>query len=157
MLIDDEAPPSLKRMIYEPLTAAHDAAVACLAEVSGVGPATSEEGIRQMRERVASEAWIARDEGAVVAFALLQVVLDEAELHLVGVDPERRRLGIGKALLERSFRAVGERGASVVFLEVSRANVAAIALYEAMGFALSRVRARYYEDGSDALVMTRAL
>lgn len=143
-------------MIFEPLRPEHDEAVAELTRVCfGDAPKPGDIGAR--RERDVAEAWVARDGEAIVAFAFLLVVCDEAELHTVGVDPARRREGIARALVERASAAVRERGAARIFLEVSRNNRAAIALYEDMGFTLERVRARYYPDGSDALVMARAL
>jgi ribosomal-protein-alanine N-acetyltransferase len=44
-----------------------------------------------------------------------------------------------------------------MFLEVSEANGAARALYAAAGFEEAGRRRRYYADGSDALVLRRAL
>lgn len=41
------------------------------------------------------------------------------------------------------------------FLEVSRGNTPARELYSKMGFHVYRERRQYYQDGSDALLMTR--
>jgi ribosomal-protein-alanine N-acetyltransferase len=41
----------------------------------------------------------------------------------------------------------------VAFLEVRPSNAAARALYERAGFRDAGLRARYYQDGEDALVM----
>ena len=48
-------------------------------------------------------------------------------------------------------------GAERMLLEVSAANAAAVAFYDAQGFARIDVRRRYYRDGSDALVLARPL
>ena len=44
-----------------------------------------------------------------------------------------------------------------MLLEVSAANAAAVAFYDAQGFTRIDVRRRYYRDGSDALVLARPL
>jgi ribosomal-protein-alanine N-acetyltransferase len=49
------------------------------------------------------------------------------------------------------------RGAAAMFLEVSDRNAAARALYAASGFAEVGRRRRYYADGANALVLSRAL
>jgi [ribosomal protein S18]-alanine N-acetyltransferase len=73
----------------------------------------------------------------------------------VAVDPDRRRAGIGTALLERLFERVGDPEARYT-LEVRRSNDGAIALYERFGFRVAGVRRRYYQDnGEDAYVMWR--
>ena len=46
---------------------------------------------------------------------------------------------------------------SVRTLEVRRSNKPAIALYEHAGFKTVHVRARYYQDDEDALVMLRGI
>ena len=48
-------------------------------------------------------------------------------------------------------------GCSLATLEVRRSNVPAIALYERAGFKTVHVRARYYQDDEDALVMLRGI
>lgn len=141
---------------HEPMHEALDAAVAALRQTC-FGRESSAAEVRAERERAVCEAWVTLDGERLVGFAFLQVVLDEAELHDVGVDPARRREGIALALLERAFEAARARGARRLFLEVSRENRPAIALYEAMGFSEQSVRESYYADGSDALVMTLLL
>jgi ribosomal-protein-alanine N-acetyltransferase len=73
----------------------------------------------------------------------------------VAVDPDRRRVGIATALLERLFGRVADPEARYT-LEVRRTNDGAIALYERFGFRVAGVRRRYYQDnGEDAYVMWR--
>ena len=43
------------------------------------------------------------------------------------------------------------------FLEVRVSNAPAISLYKKFGYEPYGIRARYYEDGEDALVMKRGL
>ncbi len=92
-------------------------------------------------------------------FAIGRVILDEAELLTIAVDPAARRKGIGKRLLARLLDAMAQAGATTVHLEVAADNAPARALYIAAGFAESGRRKGYYQspEGTriDALVMRR--
>src|SRR5207237_10858106 len=57
-------------------------------------------------------SFAAEDEGRLVGFLCgfrSQTYEDEAHIHFVGVDPEARARGIGRALYERFFVAVAPR------------------------------------------------
>ena len=72
----------------------------------------------------------------------------------VAVDPDRRRRGIGTALIAALLERVGPD--AQVTLEVRRSNLGALALYERFGFRSAGVRRRYYADnGEDAVIMWR--
>ena len=72
----------------------------------------------------------------------------------VAVEPDRRRHGIGSALIAALLGRVGADGQ--ITLEVRRSNLAALALYERFGFRAAGVRRRYYADnGEDAVIMWR--
>lgn len=92
-----------------------------------------------------------------VGFVLARVAADEAEILTLAVDPDARRGGIGRALLEAAEAGAVARGARRMFLEVAPGNLAARALYAAAGYAEAGRRKRYYPDGSDALVLSRRL
>lgn len=96
-------------------------------------------------------------------FILTQVIADEAEILTICVDPQARRLGIGRLLLDAACLQLSERGAMSLFLEVSEANQAAHDLYVKSGFVGVGRRKAYYRDGwqadgaRDALVMKKQL
>jgi ribosomal-protein-alanine N-acetyltransferase len=80
----------------------------------------------------------------------------DAVWHLmnVAVAPERRRDGIGSALVQAMLDRLPAR--AQVTLEVRRSNAGAIAMYERFDFRAAGVRRRYYQDnGEDALIMWR--
>jgi len=89
--------------------------------------------------------------------ALGRMAADEAEILALAVVPDRRRGGLGRALLAAAELHIAASGGRVVFLEVSFANAAARALYAAAGYREIGRRSRYYPDGSDALVLARPL
>jgi ribosomal-protein-alanine N-acetyltransferase len=73
----------------------------------------------------------------------------------VAVDPDRRREGIARELIDRLLSATGG-DESQYTLEVRQSNDGAIALYERFGFRAAGTRRRYYQDnGEDALIMWR--
>ena len=86
-------------------------------------------------------------DGATTGFAVCRVVLEEAELLSIGVIPEKRRLGWGRALLRAVFSEAHAKGASAIVLEVAEGNGAAQSLYRAQGVICVGKRARYYDAG----------
>ncbi len=98
-------------------------------------------------------AW--QDDNAA-GLALAQGLGEECEILALGVLPERRRTGIGAALLESVAADARCRDARALFLEVAEDNIAARALYAACGFVQIGRRANYYRHTSrlvDALVL----
>ncbi|MGF1608123.1 MAG: ribosomal protein S18-alanine N-acetyltransferase [Kiloniellales bacterium] len=108
-----------------------------------------------------SFALLALRGGQPLGFALGRVMADEAEILSLGVLPERRRQGAGRALAEALSGLAANLGARVLHLEVAADNAAAQALYRALGFEASGRRRRYYRDGPgpavDALLLRRHL
>lgn len=103
---------------------------------------------------------IARLGGDAAGFALGRAVADEAELLLIGVSPDYRRQGIGKALLDDTRNRAKGLGAARLHLEVRHGNPA-VELYNQAGFVQAGRRREYYRgaDGSvfDALSLSISL
>jgi ribosomal-protein-alanine N-acetyltransferase len=97
-------------------------------------------------------------EGTAVGFALVWQAADELHLIDLAVEPESRRRGAGRLLLQALVAEGRARGASVVLLEVRQSNAPALALYSSLGFSRTDVRRAYYSDnGEDAVVMRLAI
>jgi ribosomal-protein-alanine N-acetyltransferase len=96
-------------------------------------------------------------DGAVCGLGVWQAVADEGELLLIAVAPERRRGGLGRRLLSALEAEARAAGARVMHLEVRVDNAAARALYAAAGWGEVGRRRAYYPDGTDAVLMSRAL
>jgi len=89
-------------------------------------------------------------------FVMARAVGDEAEILTLAVTPEARRKGLGRALVEAALAHAGTLGARRIFLEVSTANEAALALYRKVDFHEAGQRKGYY-DGQDALILSLAI
>lgn len=107
---------------------------------------------------------VAEDEGGrLLAYCLIQQVLDEATVLQMGTAPCAQRQGIAGRLLSLGLTALQASGCVTLWLEVRASNTAARALYRRLGFVVETVRKRYYpalvpgEPDEDALVMRRPL
>jgi ribosomal-protein-alanine N-acetyltransferase len=100
--------------------------------------------------------WLAWCGELAAGLALGQGLGEECEILSLGVVPERRRAGIGSALVAAVADDARRRGARRLFLEVAGDNSAARALYAARGFVQIGRRANYYRRAgglADALVL----
>lgn len=108
-----------------------------------------------------AEVWLAFDEGApdrAIGYVDFWIVGPEINLLNVAVDPDCRRRGLAKDLLDRMEERAREVDAEVIFLEVRRGNEGARALYTREGYEQIGIRKRYYSDtGEDAIVMSKGL
>ena len=87
----------------------------------------------------------------VVGYLCAWLVVDELHIGTIGVDPELRRRGLGRGMLQQAHQWASNRGATAAHLEVRSGNVAAVSLYESLGSRKVGVRRGYYADnGEDA-------
>lgn len=93
--------------------------------------------------------------GYVVADNITQFGTTIGHIKDLAVHPEYRKNGIGRQLLTRSIRILRNQSVSRVKLEVRESNTEARALYDEFGFQIHRVQKGYYEDGENALILTK--
>ncbi|MEM7753005.1 MAG: GNAT family N-acetyltransferase [Pseudomonadota bacterium] len=96
----------------------------------------------------------------LAGFALGRVILDEAELLTLAVDPNHRRKGKGQHCLRLFESEATSLGARTAYLEVAETNAAAMALYHAGGWSQSGRRIAYYRTADapiDAILMAKTL
>ncbi|MGK3142861.1 ribosomal protein S18-alanine N-acetyltransferase [Pantoea sp. C2G6] len=99
-------------------------------------------------------------DGQMAAFAITQVVLDEASLFNIAVDPAFQRRGFGRQLLRHLIDELIKRDVLTLWLEVRASNLPAIALYEQLEFNQVSCRPNYYPTASgreDAIIMALTL
>ncbi|MEG6520487.1 ribosomal protein S18-alanine N-acetyltransferase [Desulfotomaculum sp. 1211_IL3151] len=93
-------------------------------------------------------------EEKVVAYAGMWLVLDEAHITNVAVQPNCRGNQLGKVLMLEMMRQAVMRGAVRMTLEVRPSNYIARKLYEKLGFKERGLRKKYYTDtNEDAIIM----
>lgn len=87
-------------------------------------------------------------------FIVYRIVLDEAEIITIGVNPEKRRQGIASAMIGIVEKTIKNQGVKKIFLEVAANNISGQKLYENYGFRTVGLRPKYY-DGVDAILMSK--
>jgi len=100
------------------------------------------------------------EEGRLIGFLcgfLSQTDPDEAYVHLIGVAPERRGSGLGRALYERFFEAARAHGRHLVRCVLPPGREDALAFHRALGFEVERVAEDYDGPGEDRLVLAKRL
>ena len=110
--------------------------------------------------RVGYCCWVCAHGEEVVGYAVMSAGGGEAHLLNICVNPELRREGLGRYLLDHMLEAARQHQSDTVFLEVRVSNLAAIRLYRGLGFNEVGVRKAYYPtpDGKeDAIILTRSL
>lgn len=120
-------------------------------------PFWSEREIAAMMHMPTTIGLLARYGDVAVGMALYRVAAGEAELLTIGVVPAQRGQGVGAQILARGETEAAVRGAERLFLEVSTLNTSAKSLYVRTGYSQIGQRRAYYPDGSDALVLEKAL
>jgi ribosomal protein S18 acetylase RimI-like enzyme len=128
-----------------------------------------EEGQRQCAAAVRSQqGLVAEDDGEVVGFVTVEPRFDEcAEVTWMAVRADRRRMGVGRALLDRvaaDVRAKGRRFLLVLTVspsdgpdEIPDGYQATRAFYEANGFVLARDFPGYWTSEDTPVLMVRPL
>lgn len=106
------------------------------------------------------QGFVVRENQKIIAYALVQHVLDEAHLLNICVRPDRQGRGLGRQLLNTVIDAVSLRGSNLMVLEVRRSNRRAQELYLSAGFNEMSIRRGYYpavQGREDAVLMGMAL
>lgn len=106
-----------------------------------------------------SFCWVATENiGNIVAYLVLVVLADEAEILTVATAKKFQRQGIAKTLIQEVWNEIAKNPAvslQMTRLEVRLSNLGAIELYQKLGFKQDWIRKGYYPDGEDALLMVK--
>lgn len=127
---------------YESFRAEVDAEIfPSLGEMSGCRNLMSD--IAQRATFVPQATWLVNchDRGVAEDCATIQGIVQSGgwgAIQNVGVAPEYRGLGLGRALVLRSLQGFQSAGTPRVYLEVTARNTPAVALYRSIGFRLAK-------------------
>ncbi|MDX3103750.1 ribosomal protein S18-alanine N-acetyltransferase [Nonomuraea angiospora] len=100
---------------------------------------------------------VALVDGEIIGYAGLASASDQADVQTIAVLEKHQGTGVGGALLTELLAEAGRRGAREIFLEVRADNPRAQGVYRHYGFEEIGTRRRYYDDGTDAIMMRRNL
>ena len=106
--------------------------------------------LKQELENDKTKYIIAKEKNEVVGFAGISVILDEATLN-----KSCRGRGIGGEMLETLIDLCSDMNLKTFTLEVNVENTPAIKLYEKFGFKNLGIRKKYYNNTTDAYIMTK--
>jgi len=91
----------------------------------------------------------------IVGYLCSWLICGELQIQNLATSPHYRRRGIGQMLLEYVIERSQQQGMLSAWLEVREDNQAATRLYLSCGFEVSGRRKNYYQDGGDALLLSR--
>ncbi|NUW30435.1 ribosomal protein S18-alanine N-acetyltransferase [Nonomuraea sp. SMC257] len=93
----------------------------------------------------------------IVGYAGMAAAADQADVQTIAVLQAHQGTGVGGAMLAELLREARRRCAREIFLEVRDDNPRARGVYEHFGFEEIGIRRRYYDDGTDAIMMRKKL
>ena len=140
---------------YKLMSQRHVAQVAALEKVCFSAP-WSEKSIASELSNPLS-LWVVAVEGdKLVGYVGSQMVLGEADMMNLAVDPAYRRLGVGKSLVSTLVDMLKSKDVYCLTLEVRASNEQAINLYMGAGFSQVGRRPNYYSNPrEDALILRK--
>jgi [ribosomal protein S18]-alanine N-acetyltransferase len=93
----------------------------------------------------------------LIGIGCLWVILEEAHITILAIDPRFQGQGLGQALLWTLLKSAHRRQLERATLEVRASNLVALSLYHKFGFKEAGRRKRYYADtGEDAAILWRS-
>lgn len=94
------------------------------------------------------------EENNIIGYIGIWTLLDECQINKIAVMPEKRKIGIGKTILNHVIELTRDMGVKSWYLEVRESNTAAQALYRSAGFSSVGTRKNYYINPvEDAVIM----
>jgi mycothiol synthase len=120
----------------------------------GFNPNTTEEIIYRvnLRGRSPEDVIMAYEGGKLIGYCWTTVsppgntarAVNKGQIHMLGMDPDYRKKGIGKEILMKGLHHLKGKGIEIVELTVDSENQAALSLYESVGFEIFSAT-RWYE------------
>lgn len=135
------------------------AALVALEDNSFDGDRLSRRSFRRLLASPSAALLVARAEAMLAGYVLVFFRRGSAigRLYSIAVDSRCRGRGVAGQLLAAAEDAVRARNCRLFRLEVRTDNVAAIQLYERLGFVVWGQIPGYYDDGCSALGMQKVL
>ncbi len=116
----------------------------------------SDAGFTGEFEKPYSHTWLMTDEETdqvIGGYIVFWVMGEEIQILNVAVDLPFRGIGLAQKLIRKVVDFGLRKGAKRVVLDVRKSNMAAIQLYQKLGFTIQTVRKGFYSNGEDAYGM----
>lgn len=95
--------------------------------------------------------------GLLVGYAGISFIGPDSEIMTFAIARSHQGQGLGTEFLKKLVNLARVRDCTRMLLEVRADNDAALALYTKVGFVEGERRKRYYQDGVDAILMSKDL
>jgi ribosomal-protein-alanine N-acetyltransferase len=99
--------------------------------------------------------FVVESAGELCGYAGLSISGSDADIQTIAIADSFQGKGIGRKLLNQLVARSREFGVTYLFLEVRSDNTSALSMYSSFGFAEISKRAKYYPDGTDAVILRR--
>ncbi len=132
-------------MVIRPHTPDDGPGLWTLHQKTGLSPFHQSEFENWLNQHI---TWVAVWQGNLAGFLIIQDTLDHQDVLILSVDPQYRRQGIARSLMQTLFPLK-----KPLFVEVEDTNTDAINLYQTLGFQPIGGRHNYYGPSRHALVM----
>ncbi len=139
-------------MRIDKMTAASLDAVAAI-EAECFSHPWSKKSLEESLEKENSLFLVAYEDGKVIGYVGMEVIVDEGYIFNVAVSADYRRRGVGYALVRELVTYSMKNSLCFITLEVRESNSAAISLYSKFGFIKAGERKNYYSDPTEAAVL----
>lgn len=99
---------------------------------------------------------VVEENNKIIGFATYSIIYERGEIVDIIIQPKMRFRGYGLKLLNFIVEMIRKNGCVNITLEVNSTNVAAINLYNKLGFEVVAVRKKYYGE-NDGYLMKKDL
>ena len=113
----------------------------------------SKKSLEESLEKENSLFLVAYEDGKVIGYVGMEVIVDEGYIFNVAVGADYRRRGVGYALVRELVTYGMKNNLCFITLEVRESNSVAISLYSKFGFIKAGERKNYYSDPDEAAVL----
>jgi ribosomal-protein-alanine N-acetyltransferase len=93
----------------------------------------------------------------IIGFVCSSIIIDELHILEVVIRKNYRGNGLGTLLINHLLSMIIDKNIKRACLEARASNCPAIRLYKNCGFTEDCIRKGYYQDGEDAVLMSRAV
>jgi ribosomal-protein-alanine N-acetyltransferase len=144
----------MNNLVVEPMTAENLLEVVEINNLCLTTPWSFESLKNELENKFCKYIVIKKDD-VVIGYAGLWLIIDEAHITNIAVDPDYRGIGASNVLMDNIIKICVERNIPSITLEVRENNIVARNLYYKYGFIEEGLRKNYYGENQNAIIMWR--